>query len=92
MKSAKTITLLLALLLSSCSSTRNTPAGTSDDQTTPPETETETTALSDNVPKLDFGGAEFRTIEQSSTKNSFYSAESTGDIINDTIYERNRKI
>ena len=84
--------ILLALLLSSCSGAGNTPVGTSDDQTTPPETEPETTALSDNVPKLDFGGAEFRTIEQSSTKNSFYSAESTGDIINDTIYDRNREI
>lgn len=31
-------------------------------------------------------------IEQSSTKYSFYSAEATGDIISDTIYERNRKI
>lgn len=84
--------LFLALLLSSCSGAGNAPAVTSDDQTTPPETETETTALSDNVPVLDFGGAEFRTIEQSSTKYSFYSAESTGDIISDTIYERNSKI
>lgn len=84
--------LFLALLLSSCSGAGNAPAVTSDDQTTPPETETETTALSDNVPVLDFGGAEFRTIEQSSTKYSFYSAEATGDIISDTIYERNRNI
>lgn len=84
--------LFLALLLSSCSGAGNAPAVTSDDQTTPPETETETTALSDNVPVLDFGGAEFRTIEQSSTKYSFYSAEATGDIISDTIYERNSKI
>ena len=63
--------ILLALLLSSCSGTGNPLVTTSDDTSGDTLTEAETTVLGDNVPVLDFGGAEFRTIEQSSTKYSF---------------------
>ena len=87
-----TSAILLALLLSSCSGTGKPPVTKSDGTSGDTSTEAETTVLGDNVPVLDFGGAEFRTIEQSSTKYSFYSAEATGDIISDTIYERNSKI
>ena len=45
----------------------------------------------DAVPKLDFGGAEVRTIQQDTTR-SFYVEDAVGDVVNDAIYERNRKI
>ena len=55
-------------------------------------TATETTALTDSVPELDFDGAQFRTIEQSSTSYGMYTAEANGDVVNDAIFDRNGRI
>ena len=55
-------------------------------------TAAETTALTDSVPELDFDGAQFRTIEQSSTSYGMYTAEANGDVVNDAIFDRNRAI
>ena len=79
----------LLISLASCGSSSDsgndtTAANTSDDTTAEV-----TTALTDEVPKLDFGGREFRTIEQESTENSFYQEEATGEVVSDAIYNRN---
>lgn len=58
-------------------------------ETTSAEVKTE---LTDEVPELDFGGAEFRTIEQNSVIIGFYSEESNGEVVNDAIFTRNRAI
>ena len=61
-------------------------------------TELETTeedvrrAVSDNVPELNFEGAEFRTMTQESTVNDIWVAEESGDILDDAIYARNRAV
>lgn len=52
-----------------------------------------TTAVSDDVPELDFDGAEFRI---ASSQNSFYygqaeRSELNGDVLNDAMYMRNRE-
>lgn len=82
--------LMLSLLLASCAS------GGSGNETSsggePSQSEEVTSdPNADAVPKLDFGGAEVRTIQQDTTR-SFYVEDSVGDVVNDAIYERNHKI
>ena len=79
--------LLLVSLLASCGGGATDPVVT-DPQTS--ETEPETTKYADAVPELNFDGYEFRTIEQDSTRNSFYAEEETGEYVNDAIYNRNK--
>lgn len=81
--------LLLASLLVSCGEQGGTNLidSSSDSDTTVGE---ETTKYADKVPELNFNGYEFRTIEQESTKNSFYAEEAIGETVNDAIYKRNR--
>lgn len=76
---------LLVSLLASCGGT--TEPEVTDQQTT--DSEPETTKYADSVPELNFDGYEFRTIEQDSTRNSFFSEEETGEYMNDAIYKRN---
>ena len=76
---------LLVSLLASCGG--NTAPEVTDQQTT--DSEPETTKYADSVPELNFDGYEFRTIEQDSTRNSFFSEEETGEYMNDAIYKRN---
>lgn len=79
--------LLLVSLLVSCG---EQPVEDSSDSSSETTTEVETEKYADNVPELNFGGYEFRTIEQESTKNSFYAEESVGESVSDAIYKRNR--
>lgn len=53
------------------------------------ETACETTT---DLPRLDFGGAEFRTISQESTAYDIWVEKQTGDPLNDAIYQRNLDI
>ncbi len=90
MKHAKSIISLLILmsLLGSCGE------GSVSNDSTDSQSDgsyDETTGYADSVPELNFGGYEFRTIEQESTKNSFYSAEETGEYVSDAVYRRNSK-
>lgn len=97
--------LLCALLLSStmtaCSG--DTTAETTAQNTTTPDTtveETETTIQrsADLLPAADFGGADYRIIGREYAKlgelpaMEFVVKEQTGDVINDTIYNRNRTV
>lgn len=106
MQKKKLLTLLLcALLLSStmtaCSG--DTTTETTAQNTTPPDTtveETETTIQrsADLLPTADFGGADYRIIGREYAKlgelpaMEFVVEEQTGDVINDTIYNRNRTV
>jgi hypothetical protein len=107
------LAVLLALpLFAGCSGGTDTKeyAGT-DGGGTPhtdaPKTEdtTEDTKVLDAVPELDFGGAAFRTLEQSTVyslhlssqeykyeelKYSFWTEDQVGEKVNDAIYDRNR--
>ncbi len=80
-----------SLLLTACGSDSQDAETTTDldNATTPIE---ETTILTDDVPELDFDGAQFRTIEQESTYYGFYTEEANGDVLNDVIFERNNSI
>lgn len=95
MKRTKLTALFLAILLTltavSCGSGAENPPETtaSDDETTTIE-ETTTGVLTDSVPKLDFEGTEFRTIEQENVKTPFALEESDGDVVNDAIWARAR--
>jgi len=88
--------ILSALLLSSlasCGAADEANDGVTTAAQNTVQTTAQTTAeLTDSVPTLDFDGAEFRTIVQDSTVYDIYVAEETGDILNDTIYARNRRI
>jgi hypothetical protein len=52
----------------------------------------ERAAVSDDLPETDFGGANFRISVNDSFDPDMYSAEINGDILNDSIYERNSRI
>lgn len=83
--------LLAALTAVSCGSAGRAQV-TDDSVTTNEETTApEDTALTDDVPPLDFEGREFRTLEQTSVMYGFAPEEQNGDIINDAVYERARK-
>lgn len=86
--------LMLSLLSVSCASD-GSGGGTSSGDTSGGEiSQSEEVTVdpdADAVPELDFGGAEVRTIEQD-TARSFYVEDAVGDVVNDAIYERNRKI
>lgn len=92
------ILLLAAMLLSSCGQGGTENAGTETENMSVAETVAETVdpiagrTLQDEVPELDFGGAEFRSIVQESTPYDIYVAESTGDTLNDAIFNRNKAI
>lgn len=94
-KNINWVVLLLALALASgitgCGQEENLTSDTSDgSQAITSETESE--QLSDDVPALNFEGAEFKTIIQSSTVYDMYVAEATGDVLSDSIHKRNAKI
>jgi len=97
----KAISLMLALLLlSSCSSRQpeNPEDRTEELQPTEakdapalPETETENPL--DSLPTVDYGGADYKMLCDTSAswwKTSFYSEGLTGEIINDTVHARNQ--
>ncbi len=102
MKFSRISALLLAsLLLASCAS-----AGETGDVTdsaaadnTDPVVETEELSelekrayMEDNLPEKDFGGAQFRISTKRGTMYEIDEEEETGDIIEDALYARNRRI
>ena len=90
--------LLAAMMLSACGQAATDAPVTETSNTAAAETEPETVdpiagrTLQDEVPELDFGGADFRSIVQESTPYDIYVAESTGDTLNDAIFNRNEAI
>ncbi len=108
MKLKKNLSLLLVFLMlaptsagcaDNTASEAEADAATASADAAVTETEAETEAetedrrnMQDEVPELDFGGAAFRSIVQSSTVYDIYTAEETGDALKDSIYYRNRDI
>ena len=95
-----TALLLASLLLASCAS-----AGTSEVETTGTATDAETTInmaeltemekralMEDDLPEKDFGGKDFRISTKRGTMYEIDEEEETGDIIEDALYARNRRI
>ncbi len=95
-----TLTSLLLLLcagLISCGEAASTPVETSADTAAATEavTETETEFLyKDDLGDITFGGVEFRirTIENANVHSSVDVAEESGEVYDDSLYKRNRKI
>lgn len=83
--------LLTTFACLSCAENRDTGREITEIQAseTLPESE-EIREASDDVPELNFDGASFRTIIQSSTIKDMYAEEQTGDVLLDAIYLRNR--
>ena len=95
-----TALLLASLLLASCAS-----AGTSEVETTGTATDAETTIntaeltemekralMEDDLPEKDFGGKDFRISTKRGMMYEIDEEEETGDIIEDALYARNRRI
>lgn len=80
--------LLLAGVTASCGSEADNPLSkTQETAVTTAATEAVTEGhLTDAVPALDFGGKEFRTIQQEQATYHFYTDTETGDPINDAIF------
>ena len=95
MKKARlTAALLLIAMLSGCGNQESMSEGTtSADQDTKEETSADTTVKDDLPDDLDFSGRELRILTSNNTKNAvLVPEESTGDILNDAMYDRNMKI
>ncbi|MBQ7301058.1 MAG: hypothetical protein IJW77_14595 [Clostridia bacterium] len=93
--------LLASLLLASCSSpagdgdVTDTGTGAASDAAvdTAELSEMEKRALmEDDLPEKDFGGADFRISTKRGTMYEIDEEEETGDIIEDALYARNRRI
>ena len=92
--------LNLVALIAGCSNKEQT-AGTDTEKTATEETSVEETDIlalraqvSDDLPELDFHGADFRIFYQKRyTTDAVPEYESeTGDILNDAVYRRNRSV
>ncbi len=89
----RTLALLLALLTASSVSCGGSGAPTETDAPDSSEVTTEAPAPEFDLPVKDFGGREFNIIGYSLYDDQYVDRESlTGDILDDAIYERNRKI
>lgn len=91
--------LMTSALLNSCQSptgTNDTASDTTVDST--PVTSSDTTDdygyIDPGIEKQDFGGRDFNIVypEWSLYMNYYFSNESNGDIVNDAIYERSRRV
>lgn len=92
------LSLLSASVLPSCGgeTVQETPSGSTAGTEAVTETETDTVCRP-NVPANDFGGAEFRTVGCDPSAFPAFLLEfdmeaESGDIVQDAIYHRNRKI
>ena len=50
------------------------------------------TSVSDDLPTVDYGGAEFTIMDRTKYVYEFTAEEENGDILNDAVHERNRKV
>ena len=48
--------------------------------------------IDDNLPEMDFNGTEFNILSREERDYEFFSEGETGEIINDSVFRRNRKI
>ncbi|MBQ8510765.1 MAG: hypothetical protein IJ493_12750 [Clostridia bacterium] len=91
-KRATTILLLCALLTGCTSCGGESPAETTTANTTTAPTET-TSPYADNLPDdLNFGGETVTFLYRDEIADEFFTDESNGDIVNDTLYESIRSV
>lgn len=98
-KSAKrplSIMLLAALLVSAAScggevspSETSAPESTAPEVTTPADPRTERESIDDGLPDKTYGGATFTVATETGLDWTVIQEESTGDVIDDAIYNRN---
>ncbi len=90
--------LLLAAVMTAataCGDTAKTTEPSPDAQTTPAVTETETDANAYVYPTIDCGGESFRILNTNTTwgfHTTIYFDQTTGDTLDDTIFEANSKV
>ena len=94
MKRSRYVSLfLLAALAIQTVACGGTPTGgevtSTDTESTAPETEK---PFLDDLGEYDFGGKDFTMLVRASRNDLICPDEETGDVVNDAIYERNRKI
>ncbi|MBE6659162.1 MAG: hypothetical protein E7604_12070 [Ruminococcaceae bacterium] len=96
-----TALLLASLLLASCSTAGGNETATGSADASGDELIVDTAELSemekralmeDDLPEKDFGGADFRISTKRGTMYEIDEEEETGDIIEDALYARNRRI
>ena len=102
MKFRKSISvILLAAILCStaaCADSGEKPEDTAGSSTSAGDTETATgtetgrESVSDDLPTVDYGGAEFTIMDRTKYVYEFTAEEENGDILNDAVHERNRKV
>ena len=63
-----------------------------DEITNETEPEETTSKWLDSLPDMDMEGAEFNILTAAEQWQYFYNAEETGDIVNDSVYARNRTV
>lgn len=94
----KKLTLILAALMlmpmfASCSDTTAETQAAAD--TAAVETEPAETEIPDDLPEMDYGGADYRIYTRQccvSHANGVYMPEQTGDVVSDAVYNRNLTI
>lgn len=96
MKKITAMTLLLAMALS-VASCGGGNGDTNNDTTTSAGGDTTTAAPEDTSPKLElpdknFGGTEFTILSSDLNSYEYDAEEQTGDIVEDSIYKRNRTV
>ncbi|MCL1792707.1 MAG: hypothetical protein FWG34_02440, partial [Oscillospiraceae bacterium] len=48
--------------------------------------------ISDDLPEADLGGGKFSILSRTERNYEFFSEGETGEVINDNVYKRNRKV
>lgn len=89
--------LLFCILVSlaACAGETAPENASATDTSSVSEKETETapeTVPEDDLPETDFGGAEFNILAACEQWQHFYNSEQTGDIVDDAVFARNRKV
>ena len=83
MKRITVILLISAMLAATACGDTSTPANTDV---------TDTTETTESLPEYDFGGREYRILCRTDKDYEFNVTSETGDIVDDAVFARNRKI
>lgn len=82
--------VLLALIAAQTScgdNTNNNTPSTSDSSDTTVQNETTQSTMANYLPDMDLSGFELRVATFQDSEETFFAAESTGDVVNDAIYK-----
>ena len=97
MKQLLAYLLAACMLLSfaACGGETEAPAQTAAAPGASPESPDAETTEAETLPPIaqgNFGGAEFNVLAACEQWQDFYTAEQTGDVVNDAVYDRNRTL